>query len=67
MYSSLFLCALAQACLLQNWLAGPVYLVVFGIMFAFRVGPEEAMMRAEFGAAYAAYCRRTKRIIPGVY
>lgn len=67
MYSAFFLWALAQALLLPNLLAGLSGLVGFGILFAFRVGREEAMMRETFGAEYDAYVARTKRIIPSFY
>ena len=67
MYSAFFLWAVAQALLLPNLVAGLSGLVGFGILFAFRVGQEEAMMRETFGAQYDAYCARTRRIIPGIY
>ncbi|MFG1412850.1 protein-S-isoprenylcysteine O-methyltransferase [Xanthobacter sp. VTT E-85241] len=67
MYSAFFLWAVAQALLLPNLLAGFSGLIGFGILFFFRVGQEEAMMRETFGAQYEAYCARTKRIIPGLY
>ena len=67
MYSAFFLWALAQALLLPNLVAGPAGLIGFGILFAFRVAREEAMMRETFGAEYDRYCARTRRIIPGLY
>lgn len=67
MYSAFFLWALAQALLLPNLVAGLSGLVGFGILFFFRVGREEQMMREAFGAKYDAYMARTKRIIPGIY
>ncbi|MFG1249857.1 protein-S-isoprenylcysteine O-methyltransferase [Xanthobacter flavus] len=67
MYSAFFLWALAQALLLPNFIAGPAGLIGFGILFFFRVGREEQMMREAFGAEYDAYARRTKRVIPGIY
>lgn len=67
MYSAFFLWALAQLLLLPNLVAGPAGLVGFGILFFFRVGREEKMMREAFGAEYDDYMRRTKRIIPGIY
>jgi protein-S-isoprenylcysteine O-methyltransferase Ste14 len=67
MYSALFLDALAQALLLPNWVAGPAFLVAFTLMFALRLGPEERMMVAKFGAEYEAYRARTKRILPFVW
>lgn len=67
MYSAFFLWALAQALLLQNWIAGPAGLVGFGLLYAFRVGREEAMMRAAFGQQYVDYIARTKRVIPFIH
>lgn len=67
MYSAFFLWGLAQALLLQNWIAGPAGLIGFGILYGFRVGREEAMLRDAFGPAYAAYEARTKRIIPFIH
>jgi len=67
MYSAFFLWGLAQAMLLQNWIVGPAGLIGFGVLYAFRVGREEAMMREAFGAEYAAYEARTKRVVPFIH
>lgn len=67
MYSAFFLWAVAQVLLLQNWIAGPAGLVGFGLLYAFRVGREEAMMRAAFGQQYVDYIARTKRVIPFIH
>ncbi len=67
MYTAFFLWAVAQALLLPNPVAGLSGLVGFGILFFFRVGEEEAMMRETFGAEYDAYSARTKRVIPFIY
>ena len=67
MYTAIFLIAVAQALLLPNWLAGPSCLVAFLLMFTFRLGPEEQMMRDRFGDEYVAYVGRTKRLIAGVW
>jgi protein-S-isoprenylcysteine O-methyltransferase Ste14 len=32
-----------------------------------RIQAEEALLRSEFGSEYDAYCRRTARLIPGLY
>jgi protein-S-isoprenylcysteine O-methyltransferase Ste14 len=32
-----------------------------------RMRAEEALLRAHFGSDYEAYCKRTSRLIPGVY
>ncbi|QCI63554.1 protein-S-isoprenylcysteine O-methyltransferase [Phreatobacter stygius] len=67
MYSAFFLWGLGQVLLLQNWIAGPAGLIGFGLLYAFRVGREEAMMRAAFGQQYADYMNRTKRVIPFIH
>ncbi len=67
MYSSFALFALAQVLLLQNWIAGPVGLVGFGILFFMRVPHEERVMVETFGDQYRDYMRRTARIIPWIY
>src|SRR4026208_681579 len=67
MYSALFLYSLGQVLVLPNWIAGPSYLVTFGILFAFRIRDEERMMLEEFGDEYATYMAKTKRLVPGVW
>jgi protein-S-isoprenylcysteine O-methyltransferase Ste14 len=67
MYTAIFLQAIAQALLLSNWLAGPACLFAFLLMFAFRVGAEERMMRRKFGEAYVDYTGRTHRLIPRLW
>jgi protein-S-isoprenylcysteine O-methyltransferase Ste14 len=67
MYSAFWLMALMQALLLPNWIAGLSGLVGFGTLYALRIGPEERMMEAAFGAEWRAYAARTWRIIPFVY
>jgi protein-S-isoprenylcysteine O-methyltransferase Ste14 len=67
MYSALFLYCIGQALVLPNWVAGPSYLVSFLLLFALRLGPEERMLRGQFGDEYAEYAARTKRLVPGVW
>ncbi len=67
MYSALLLYALGQALVVPNWIVGPFYAVVMSLLFAFRVGPEERMMREEFGKDYETYMERTKRLVPGLW
>ena len=67
MYAALFLYSVGQLLVLPNWVAGPSYLITFGILFALRVRAEEQMMLEEFGADYATYVVRTKRLVPGVW
>jgi len=67
MYAALFLYSIGQVLVLPNWIAGPSYLVTFGVLFLLRVRVEEQLMLEEFGADYAAYTARTKRLIPGFW
>jgi protein-S-isoprenylcysteine O-methyltransferase Ste14 len=67
MYLALLLIATGQALALPNWLAGPAYLVAMLLLVALRLGPEERMMREEFGEDYEAYAATTKRLVPGVW
>jgi protein-S-isoprenylcysteine O-methyltransferase Ste14 len=64
MYTAFWLMALAQACLLPNWIAGLAGVVGFGTLYLLRVGPEEEMMIESFGDAYRAYMARTGRLTP---
>jgi protein-S-isoprenylcysteine O-methyltransferase Ste14 len=67
MYSALLLYSLGQALVVPNWIAGPSYGAAMALLFALRLGPEERMMREEFGKEYEAYMGRTKRLVPGVW
>lgn len=64
MYSSFFLLAIAQLTLLPNWFAGAAGLVGVGLLYGFRVWPEEKMMVERFGTEYRDYMARTGRLIP---
>ena len=67
MSSALLLYSVGQALVIPNWVAGPSNLIAFAVVFALRVRAEERMMVDEFGAEYAAYSARTKRLVPGVW
>jgi protein-S-isoprenylcysteine O-methyltransferase Ste14 len=67
MYTALFLYSVGQLLVLPNWVAGPSYLMTFGILFALRIQAEEKMMLDEFGADYESYMARTKRLLPHVW
>lgn len=64
MYASLFLYSLGQILVLPNWVAGPSYLITFGILYALRFREEERMMLEEFGDEYSAYMAKTSRLVP---
>jgi protein-S-isoprenylcysteine O-methyltransferase Ste14 len=67
MYTALLLYAIGQALVIPNWVAGPSYLILMGMLCAFRVRGEESMMFDEFGEEYAKYMARTKRFVPGLW
>lgn len=64
MYTAFWMWAIAQALTLQNWLVGFAGIIGFGTLYLFRVGREEALMRATFGADWDAYAARTPRVMP---
>ena len=67
MYLAIALYSIGQALVIPNWVAGPSNLIAFVILLALRLHAEERMMVEEFGDEYAAYCARTKCLIPGVW
>jgi protein-S-isoprenylcysteine O-methyltransferase Ste14 len=64
MYAAIFLFAVAQALLLQNWLAGWAGFVTFAILYLVRTPREEKMMCEVFGESYRDYMQRTDRLWP---
>jgi protein-S-isoprenylcysteine O-methyltransferase Ste14 len=64
MYASEWLWGIAQALLLQDWVAGWAGLVVFTPLYGLRVPREERMMLDRFGEEYRAYMNRTGRVVP---
>lgn len=64
MYASQWLWVITQILLLQNWLAGPLDLLVFIPFYLLRVRAEEKMMADTFGEAYRQYMRKTGAVIP---
>jgi protein-S-isoprenylcysteine O-methyltransferase Ste14 len=64
MYAAIFLFAVAQALLLQNWLAGWAGFVTVAILYLVRTPREEKMMCEFFGDQYCDYMQRTGRLWP---
>ncbi len=67
MYAAHWLWGVAQALLLQNWLAGPAMLVFFVPLYLLRVRREEKMLLDHFGQEYRSYMGRTGRVIPRLW
>jgi len=63
-YAAHALWGIAQALLLQNWIAGLSMLVFFLPLYLTRVPNEEKMMLEHFGEEYREYLSKTGRIIP---
>ncbi len=64
MYASIWLWNIAQAMLLQNWLAGWPALLAFAAMYFLRTPREEQLMCEAFGEEYREYMRQTGRLLP---
>jgi protein-S-isoprenylcysteine O-methyltransferase Ste14 len=62
MYLAIWLAALSQPLLIQNWIAGPTIIAAFALMYFVRVPYEEAMLRDTFGQAWDDYAARTPRL-----
>ncbi len=64
MYAAHLLWAVAQLLLLQNWIAGPAFLVASIPLYVARIPREEEMMLDQFGEEYRRYAKRTGRVVP---
>ncbi len=64
MYAAGWLSALAQALLLQNWMAGLSALVSLTPLYLYRIAREEQMLLEHFGEEYRSYMNRTGGLIP---
>jgi protein-S-isoprenylcysteine O-methyltransferase Ste14 len=64
MYAAHLLWGIAQAMLLQNWIAGVPALAVFVPLYLLRVPHEEQLMLDHFGEEYRLYMNRTGRLMP---
>jgi protein-S-isoprenylcysteine O-methyltransferase Ste14 len=67
MYTALLLYGIGQVLAVPNRIVGPSYLIAMVVLVAFRLGPEEALMRSRFGSAYDDYASRTKRLVPRIW
>jgi protein-S-isoprenylcysteine O-methyltransferase len=52
---------------LGNWLSLLTIMLLSIAAYLFRIHEEEAALGAALGERYAGYCRRTKKLIPGIY
>lgn len=66
MYASQWLWVIAQALLLQNWLAGVANLIIFILFYFMRVKAEETLMFDSFGEQYREYMKKTGAVLPKI-
>ncbi len=66
MYTAHLIWAIAQAMLLQNWIAGPTFLITNLLLYIRRIPREEEMMIKEFGNEYLNYMKKTGRLVPKI-
>jgi protein-S-isoprenylcysteine O-methyltransferase Ste14 len=65
-YAGLLLAFLGLGVFFSNWLSILALVVPITLAILNRIRKEEAALLAALGDSYAIYCRRTKRILPGV-
>jgi protein-S-isoprenylcysteine O-methyltransferase Ste14 len=65
-YAGLMLLFLGLALIFRST-TGAAAGVVSALLFLTRIPREEALMARTFGDTWAAYARRTKRLLPGIY
>ena len=66
-YLGLELIFLAFALHARTWACFAVILIPPTLAVLYRIHVEESALRLAFGRDYEAYCRTTKRLIPGLY
>ena len=64
MYLSFVMWAIGQALLIDNWLAGPIGIVAFMLIYLFRIEQEEQQLVEVFGDEYVNYQKITGRLLP---
>jgi protein-S-isoprenylcysteine O-methyltransferase Ste14 len=65
-YLGMFVLSLGWALAFRSF-AGVLLVALMIPPLVARIRSEEALLRAQFGEAYATYCARTWRLIPGLY
>ena len=66
-YTGGMLMYLGTGVALTNWLSAAIIALTGGAAYLYRVRVEEQALRANLGARYEEYMRRTKRFIPFVF
>jgi protein-S-isoprenylcysteine O-methyltransferase Ste14 len=66
-YSGLLLAFLGIGLAHDNWISLIVLMLPITAAVLNRIAKEEHALRSALGEPYADYCKRTKRLVPGVY
>jgi protein-S-isoprenylcysteine O-methyltransferase Ste14 len=66
-YAGLEVIFLAIGLHTRNWIGLAVAFLPPTAALLYRIHVEEIALKAHFGEEYVEYCRRTKRLIPGIY
>ena len=66
-YTGLLLLFLGMALSFGNWLSFIVIVIPFLAALLYRIQVEESSLAEALGQDYVAYCRSTKRLLPGIY
>lgn len=66
-YSGLLLLFLGLGISYGNWLSFALIVVPFAAALLYRIRVEEASLREALGEDYVEHCRRTKRLLPGIF
>lgn len=64
MYAGYLLFGIGGMMTLANWIAGPAFFFLFGLLYLQRVRREEDLMLAQFGEKYQRYMQHTGRLLP---
>lgn len=67
MYLSFLMWAVGQALLINNWLAGPLGIIAFLLIYGFRIEREEQQLLDNFGDQYREYQHKCGRLLPRFY
>ena len=63
-YTSYAIIAAAQIFMLQNWIVGPAFLIMYIPFYLYRVRREELLLVSHFGDEYREYMERTNALFP---
>jgi protein-S-isoprenylcysteine O-methyltransferase Ste14 len=66
LYASHMIWAIAQVMMLNNWIAGYSFIIIFLPHYIYRVGKEEKMLVNRFGEEYDKYIIETGRLFPKI-